>query len=510
MVTVLSINLNGQYREVPVGPGVGTLNDVIAADAPNRTPDTWYVLERGTESAPKIYLVSSTLEPDFPLNIKSAGTGDRRPMLIPLVGTGGTSARILRPKNNVHLIGLYLTHENSLGAFGDNNIIRSARDSIRITVEDCWFDKDGQSAIRLDNKLCKVYVKNSIFSNIGQEINLDNGRFLDARGVLQDTIYVENTYVYNITSRIYRNGGGPSVYQYWNHNTLINSGQHCLDIDEVGTAVFTNNLIINGAFFGQEGFEDSARTWDDRFLLEFSSVGTQLNALGITQQSLTVNNNNAYLSPAIKSLYPLTNDIEGRREILFLDSLSQLAVDQAGVGSTIISEDVGIIDGPLSPVALTTAYLDTAIEMGDYPDFENRAPASSYEFNFMYNQSSQSFTGGSDGKPLGSLKQWIDAGIVGIKELVESTFPTAYKLFSNYPNPFNPSTKIRFSVPYESNIKLVVYNSLGQQISVLVDKRMGQGTYSADFDASSLASGIYLYQLQTDNFTATKKMILMK
>lgn len=497
---------NAQYREVPVAPGIGTLNAAIIADSANRTTDTWYVLQKGTSTAPAIYVLSGVIDHNYILNIKAVGPGDRRPMLIPLAVSGGTSARPFRTRNNLTLVGLYVTGKNTLGAYGDNNIIRTSADNCRITLENCWLDYDGQSAIRLDNKLCKVYVKNSICSNIGQSISLDNGRFIDARSVLQDTIWVENTRVYNITSRVYRVGtGGGSIYQYWDHNTIINSGQHCMDIDEVGTAIFKNNLIINGAFFGQ----DSITTDPPRYLLEFTPIGALLTNQGITQQFITVQNNNTYLDPAIEALYLTTNNVDRRKSILFLDSLGQLAVDQAGVSSTIISENVGIIDGPQNPIALTTAFLDTTIEDSNYPPFENPNPTG-YEFNLMYSQATASFTGDENNKPLGALTQWIDAGIVGLREDHSTNLPDNFELMNNFPNPFNPSTTIKFSISSESNIKLEVYNSIGQLVKELVNQKLNVGTYSIDFDASSFASGIYLYQLQADNFIVTKKMVLMK
>jgi hypothetical protein len=95
--------------------------------------------------------------------------------------------------------------------------------------------------------------------------------------------------------------------------------------------------------------------------------------------------------------------------------------------------------------------------------------------------------------------------------------PSVYSLENNFPNPFNPSTVIRYSIPVESNVKLNVYNSLGQiVVNELTTGIKQAGTYDINFNAYSLKSGIYYYTLRatsTDgkhNFTATKKMIFMK
>jgi hypothetical protein len=84
-----------------------------------------------------------------------------------------------------------------------------------------------------------------------------------------------------------------------------------------------------------------------------------------------------------------------------------------------------------------------------------------------------------------------------------------YKL-SNYPNPFNPVTKISFSLPKSTFVKLVVYDILGKRIKVLVNEYMQKGTYDKIFDGSALASGIYFYRLETNDYVKTSRMLLLK
>ncbi|MBK7499803.1 MAG: T9SS type A sorting domain-containing protein [Ignavibacteriales bacterium] len=85
-----------------------------------------------------------------------------------------------------------------------------------------------------------------------------------------------------------------------------------------------------------------------------------------------------------------------------------------------------------------------------------------------------------------------------------------YFLEQNYPNPFNPTTKIRYSIPEYSSVTLKVFNLLGEEIETLVNSEQSAGVYEATFDASNLSSGIYFYTLKTDNFSSSKKMILIK
>ena len=96
-----------------------------------------------------------------------------------------------------------------------------------------------------------------------------------------------------------------------------------------------------------------------------------------------------------------------------------------------------------------------------------------------------------------------------INEIPGST-PATFALEQNFPNPFNPSTKINFSLPVEGFVTLDVYNSIGQKVATLVNETKTAGTYAVNFNASDLTSGIYFYKISSGNFSETKKMILLK
>jgi hypothetical protein len=93
---------------------------------------------------------------------------------------------------------------------------------------------------------------------------------------------------------------------------------------------------------------------------------------------------------------------------------------------------------------------------------------------------------------------------------VTKGLPVNYELHQNYPNPFNPSTTIKFAVPKESNVNLSIYNVLGELVSTLVNEQMKTGYYEYKFNASKLASGVYLYSINAGDFVETKKMVLLR
>jgi len=87
---------------------------------------------------------------------------------------------------------------------------------------------------------------------------------------------------------------------------------------------------------------------------------------------------------------------------------------------------------------------------------------------------------------------------------------TEFSLNQNYPNPFNPSTKISFTLPQTANVKLSVFNLLGEKVAELVNETKGSGFYEVDFNGSNLTSGMYLYRLEAGEFVSTRKMTLIK
>ncbi|MCX6150706.1 MAG: T9SS type A sorting domain-containing protein, partial [Ignavibacteriales bacterium] len=107
----------------------------------------------------------------------------------------------------------------------------------------------------------------------------------------------------------------------------------------------------------------------------------------------------------------------------------------------------------------------------------------------------------TDGLPKGTNEELSSSGNTVVK---------SYDLSQNYPNPFNPSTVINYQIPEAGGVTLKVYDVLGKEVAALVDGRKDVGKYSVGFNASNLTSGIYLYELRSNDYTSSKKMILVK
>jgi Secretion system C-terminal sorting domain/FG-GAP-like repeat len=125
-----------------------------------------------------------------------------------------------------------------------------------------------------------------------------------------------------------------------------------------------------------------------------------------------------------------------------------------------------------------------------------------------------SFTDKPDGGTQFSyrLKQIDNDGKFQFSKVVEVSLngPVMFSLEQNYPNPFNPSTKIKYSVAKAEFVTIKLYNTLGEEVATLVNEEKSAGNYKLDFNASGLPSGVYIYEMRTNDFTSTKKMLMLK
>ena len=136
-----------------------------------------------------------------------------------------------------------------------------------------------------------------------------------------------------------------------------------------------------------------------------------------------------------------------------------------------------------------------------------------FYFYFTYTDN----TGGSFREPLSGSYAFqygqtniSTSTITGIVEQNPGALPSKYSLSQNYPNPFNPGTSFNYTIPVSGNVSIKIYNILGQEVAKVFQGFQKAGNYTANFNASKLSSGVYLYRLQSGQFSEVKKMLLMK
>ena len=99
--------------------------------------------------------------------------------------------------------------------------------------------------------------------------------------------------------------------------------------------------------------------------------------------------------------------------------------------------------------------------------------------------------------------------MIGIQN-ISTEIPKEYKLYQNFPNPFNPTTNINFDIIRSGNVRIIVYDLLGREVETLVNQDMSPGRYKFDFNAKDYASGLYIYKIVTHDFVDVKKMLIIK
>ncbi len=486
LILVISSSKNYAQTFIDVPPGFSTLNDSIAN---NTDPNAVFRLQRGDNA---VYLLNGTISNKTPLVIVAADGPGARPKLIPGIGSGGVSSIPFRAKANLTLKGVYVTAKDEGGAYL-SQIIRESVDSVRLVFDDCFFENSSQSFIRTDNQMAKIYISNSTVRNCASDYA--NGRGIDDRGVDMDTLYVENCTIYNISSRFLRDGGGVLNYAYINHNTFLNTGLQVMQFGECPKVIFTNNIVYNCGFIGV------GKSATGGGLLQLQPLTSSVYD-GVTQ-SVEVNHNNFVLDPGYSAAYPDTVLATPR-----YDNNMQAAVTASGFDTTNISEQLTFTKGTPSFADLIPLYWNDPALSSSTTAVGLRVDST---YDFSYPATVQSYTAGSDGKPLGSL-DWFDIS-TAVKEKIST--PGNFSLSQNYPNPFNPTTIIKYQIAKESNVSLAIYNTLGQMVKTLVNTIQPAGSYSITWNGTNqaglkLSSGIYFYRLNAGNFVVVKKMMMLK
>ncbi|MBN1634569.1 MAG: T9SS type A sorting domain-containing protein [Ignavibacteria bacterium] len=179
-------------------------------------------------------------------------------------------------------------------------------------------------------------------------------------------------------------------------------------------------------------------------------------------------------------------------------------------GKTLVASSYGPLDESKDDILIFRADPGNGV-----PIFSVNSPGSLFMCDVSHDGTSAIFGGkavharimGSGGR---LYNIYVDTtSLVGIKQIT-SEIPDDYKLEQNYPNPFNPATKINFSIPQPDFVTLKVYNSAGKEIETLLNKKLEAGNYEMNFNADNLPSGVYFYRLSANNFTETKKMVVLK
>lgn len=411
-----------------------------------------------------------------------------------------------------------------------------------------------------------VFFTNDYIVNMDGHTCRRNGGVTDfnSGGVTQeDTLFVENTTHVNFQGTAYKFREGVNVHKVvFNHNDFIDcQGYVFMNNGDQTNMSETNNIFVNSNL---ESFAPPLYTADvgevDNDQLPMGLVNLRVDStFNANGKNFYADRNLAYWDPSLtdastgivatlnanqvdNSTQWVSNMItmNSRTQALFADKTNYpLLVNGTWYNKlpTFKNTDVLFTTQLATVKAYSIACVDTSYgtPMPSWRQSSN-AEASNYIYadwpipiDLSYTDADL-MTAGLGDFPLGDLnwfpsqyQAWMaqrnteyaniahtlaTGEITAIRKT--SGLPQQYQLSQNYPNPFNPTTVISFTVVKPGNVTLKVYNSIGQEVATLVNGYKSASNYEVDFNAANLSSGVYFYTLKVNNFTQTKKMLLLK
>ena len=432
---------------------------------------------------------------------------------------------------------------------------------LRLQVDNCILEHTWWCWVGSSPADSRVFFTNDYMVNLDGHTCRRNGGVTDFNGtgvIHQDTLFVENCTHVNIQGTLYKFRPGVAVDKVlFNHNDFIDcAGYVFMNNGDQTNMSETNNIFVNvqlQAFCPVLISADAGEVDPDG--LAMGLVNLRVDSTFIANgQNFYADKNLAYWDPSLSDIASTlnTNKVNGNTQwvsqMITMNSRTEaLFADKSNY--PLLTNGTWITDK--LPTFKNTDNLFTT-QLAAIKDYAKAAVDTSYgspmpswrqsdnaeATNFVYADwpipidlsytDSDLLTAGLGGFPLGDLN-WFPSeyttwkaqetaelqkihdvlfGIVAVKEV--PGLPAQYKLSQNYPNPFNPTTVIDFTIPKAGNVTLKVYNSLGQEIATLVNGYKNASNYKVDFNASNLSSGVYFYTIKANNFTQTKKMLLLK
>jgi hypothetical protein len=481
----------------------------------------------------------------------ASGTGAKPVVYLWETGTGGTPTRppgnfvVLNGGNlemkNICVTGFYEHEPDRLDGV-QGGLINTTAVGSSIIVDGCILSNVNGQPIRTGFNVVKVKVTNTIFANMGAltTSNLGAGKGLDLREATVDTLIVENCTFVNYQDRVIRHynfsdpiaGTGPIKYGKINHNTFINGmGYHGLiSLGNVGNHIrITNNLFLDGFALGEDSTDASrAAEWantGEKYQNGNNRITWIFSAPNDTTQWRISNNFYTISDSGQKFLNDfgfgvaqrLSWHINAKLQSQGGDSLLAFRV---ATGLTLANAPrlmTNMLRWYESPTGGNKSKNTPGLVFNKATDDFDRRLLEYYRdtLNASYSTSAEAYTGAMGAYPVGDLNWFPDRYAQWLLDPVSSVggvgqIPSQFSLEQNYPNPFNPSTRITYSVPVESNLRLEVFDLLGRKVATLVSEQKAAGTYTVEFDASQLNSGVYFYQLSTQSHVIARKMLLVK
>lgn len=532
----------GFSAEVDVTPGLpdALFNAVAAASA----GDVLVLADGG------VYPNTASLPVQVPLTIKTAdGAAVKARVVVAADASGSYPGNMFNADASLTLQNIICNgQQGTLAAYSSRFINRGTIGDGKIHVDGVEVSRF--TAVSMGGDVDTLICENSFF--IGNLSGAGGwGGTWDFQGdIIKYAKIQNNTFMFCTFGPYLGNGWGNYVpierqqpTLIIDHNTMYNiTGAHgpTTMFCRIENVQITNNLYINGTMRPNEFFSDKyidfPQNADD--ITEYFGQITQLGPKGLWLISAEMVDSAGTVIDMRKNNITYTADVlaswnaKGLEPChTFTNETSQAIED---VVNAYFEEDLAFTNAPAVPIFAINAIADNAAAgNADPAAHEGETPFSGWDWwtgldaNFdlrekadidmSYDTNATSYTAADKGFPLGDLNWWPDKRQEWTTSVPRESAdrPDHFTLAQNYPNPFNPSTTIFYSLNKASDVKLSIYNMLGQPVKVLVNDNVSAGSYTEQWDGTNMASekvvsGVYYYKLETENESKTMKMLLLK
>jgi len=453
----------------------------------------------------------------------------------------------------VHFKNLYLLGTRTDGSQVTQQCV-STSDSCRLTMEYCIFENFGSTGtpniLNTWNALgTDIIVDHCLFRNNQSNIPQNPGMNWAGPGVNAiDTMKITNSTFFVMGGNI-EGSGSSMAYLEFDHNTMfMHTKSSPFSMRQMHNAKITNNIFFgvysagldSNHIYNSEVY--NANFFSAPAVLTMDSLGGDLTGdpYFLTEADRKVEaTNNAYFWPQkiVDNFVTLNSDakykavggtitapvwVAARPTAEAILALPNIKVGAEYNFNADPGFDASLVDAAADSMARFVRYVwQNGGDGTGARNFVNQAasiaPFDGVPSNWKTTQgypvkenlryTNSSLLVAANGKPLGDLT-WFPEISVGVE--AQPGIPTEFTLEQNYPNPFNPTTTISYSITNPGFVSLKVYNVLGQVVATLVNQEQNTGSYKVDFNASKLASGVYMYSIQAGNNSLTKKMLLLK
>jgi hypothetical protein len=550
-ILICDVSVFAQSHELylPRPTSASFLNTIIMGDTTatgaRKDYERVYVLQRGA-----VWFFNGIINNiGWPLNIKAEEGPGAKPIIYAVVAAASDRVPnyFIQAEQNVTLKNIVVNGYFDLDQDYAAKTYRAIQNVVRyniagnygLTIDGCVFLNAVSSHVGIFGAIRSIKATNNIFANFGvyPTGNVGNGRAFDLRNTSIDTVYIVNNSFVNGYDRVIRHiaSTGRLKNFLFDHNTIYNiAGIYgVIALGLVGDNVrMRDNLFVDPMCSASDTV--AQRQFDFRENGEIFSpdLPGKVKQAWIYSQNADsgyvtkwdIENNYWNYSPAIVNKW---NEMKTLYRPLLKPAPIMTDLIQSKVANPATAfinlQTMSFTNAPKTMEGFVSWFLSPSPEGsnelnsgGNFIDQDRRT--SVYYMDTMklsYSTSSAAYTGASKGYPAGDLNwfpdrkaAWIAGG--GTDVTTTSVIPDEFSLEQNYPNPFNPTTKITYNIPKESRVKLEVFNILGQRVATLVNDLQIAGLHSVDFDASEFTSGVYVYRLITQDYSISKKMVLMK